>query len=152
MALDGRLPAYCVELEKGMGGRSGRFGVWRDRGKRKLTRRIKSCNHDGKSVQCLPDPLVLAPRLLRSSAPTVSYGMIPSRSMVGYFQMSSMWEPVCAGAASTLLRTVPRHKNIVEFYDLIDGVGLVIQAINGVCLDTKIEWTPFNLGVKLKWG
>ncbi|KAJ6470049.1 kinase-like domain-containing protein [Mycena vitilis] len=49
--------------------------------------------------------------------------------------------------------TVPRHPNLVEFYGHIDGVGLVIQAVDGVRLDTKIESRPFPPdALKLKWA
>ncbi|KAJ7224272.1 kinase-like domain-containing protein, partial [Mycena pura] len=52
-----------------------------------------------------------------------------------------------------LLLTVPRHENLVEFYGHIDGVGLVIQAVNGVRLDTKIETRPFPSDTfKLGWA
>jgi serine/threonine protein kinase len=52
-----------------------------------------------------------------------------------------------------LFHTVPRHPNLVEFYGHIDGVGLVIQAIDGIRLDTKIEARPFpSDAIKLKWA
>ncbi|KAJ7468557.1 kinase-like domain-containing protein [Mycena latifolia] len=49
--------------------------------------------------------------------------------------------------------TVARHSNLAEFYGHIVGVGLVIQAVNGVRLDTKIEAHPFPVdSLKVLWA
>ncbi|KAJ6470057.1 kinase-like domain-containing protein [Mycena vitilis] len=49
--------------------------------------------------------------------------------------------------------SVPYHPNIVEFYGLIDKVGLVIHSVDGVRLDTRIETRPFALdALKIKWA
>ncbi|KAJ6558587.1 CAMK family protein kinase [Mycena vulgaris] len=48
--------------------------------------------------------------------------------MDGFCAMILMWEPLFARELR-LLRTVPRHPNLVEFYD---GIGLVIEAIDGL--------------------
>ncbi|KAJ7911128.1 kinase-like domain-containing protein, partial [Mycena leptocephala] len=50
-------------------------------------------------------------------------------------------------------RTVSPHPNLVEFYGHIDGVGLVIEAIDGVTIHDKIEKAPFPSDtVKLRWA
>ncbi|KAJ7781858.1 kinase-like domain-containing protein [Mycena maculata] len=52
-----------------------------------------------------------------------------------------------------LLRTVTRHANIVEFYGHIDGVGLVIEAVDGVPIGSKIEGRPVPSDpTKLMWA